>query len=167
MAADTASLVYALQHTLSPDKETRVQAEAALAQVSSERTRIIPVLIEGRPSCCHLSLTPDPLVARSRPRRASWQSSCRLQRQAVRRYGSSSSWQCLCCVPSRSGCASADHVVRVGRAAVDPGVRQASSIYFKNVVRTEWNVGAGTSKFSEGVCRAATARQSAAPRALY
>ena len=55
MAADTASLVYALQHTLSPDKETRVQAEAALAQVSSERTRIIPVLIEGRPSAAATS----------------------------------------------------------------------------------------------------------------
>lgn len=33
MAADTAALVHALQHTLSPDKETRVQAEAALAEV--------------------------------------------------------------------------------------------------------------------------------------
>ena len=33
--ADTAALVNALGHTLSPDKETRVQAEAALSQVGA------------------------------------------------------------------------------------------------------------------------------------
>eukprot|EP01043_Picozoa_sp_COSAG02_P087815 COSAG02_NODE_25025_length_670_cov_578.394046_1_plen_169_part_10 len=33
--------------------------------------------------------------------------------------------------------------------AVDPGVRQAGSIYFKNVVRIEWNMRDGTSNFSE------------------
>eukprot|EP01043_Picozoa_sp_COSAG02_P051629 COSAG02_NODE_5459_length_4299_cov_19.185150_2_plen_67_part_00 len=32
-AVDAAALVHALGHTFSPDKETRVQAEAALSQV--------------------------------------------------------------------------------------------------------------------------------------
>ena len=36
---DTATLVSALQHTLSPDKATRQQAEAALSQVRAARAR--------------------------------------------------------------------------------------------------------------------------------
>ena len=128
-----ATLVTALQHTLNPDRATRVQAEGALAQVR-------------RPA------PPRP----PRPRR------CR--RSALRQvHGCAGFLAELLKIAAADGARRqppprpprpSAPLTRGRGAALDAGVRQASSIYFKNLVRREWSTLAGDSErpqlFSDG-----------------
>ena len=135
-AMDAETLCDALTHTLNPDRTARQAAEAALKQVRAACRSLV-----GTPRA-----RPEPRASRFTASLASWQSFSKFQPQKVRRASARSvQMRALRCAALFMPCA-----VRSRDAGVDPGVRQAGSIYFKNLVRHDWDTREEKVKFSDG-----------------
>ena len=136
---DGETLCAALQATLNPDRVTRQGAEAALQQVKWHESRQTVGLGGLTHPLSQVRGVPGFLAE--------------LLKTAASE-GELPPLGCVALPEMRSDILCPTDWSRRTVAAVDPGVRLASAIYFKNLIRREWSSGGSASEqlFCEGEC---------------